>query len=100
MTLDKLEIGKDAVIQSVGGQGALRQHILDMGLVPGTEVTLIKKAPMGDPIQLRLRGYELTLRLADAAQIEIQNVHDTDTILKKAEKRKDIPHPGMGEMGI
>lgn len=100
MTLDKLEIGKDAIICAVGGHGALRQHFLDMGLIPGTEVTLIKKAPMGDPIQLQLRGYELTLRLADAAQIEIQNVHNTDMVRKQARIHKDIPHPGKGEMGI
>ena len=100
MTLDKLEIGKDALICKVGGEGALRQHFLDMGLIPGTEVTLVKKAPMGDPIQLQLRGYELTLRLADAAQIEIEDVHDTDTVRKEKRAKKDIPHPGMGEMGI
>ena len=76
MTLDKLEVGKDAVIESVGGKGALRRHFLDMGLTPGTEVTMMKKAPMGDPIELRLRSYELTLRLADAAQIEISGIHD------------------------
>ena len=80
MTLDKLEVGKDAVIESVGGKGALRRHFLDMGLTPGTEVTMMKKAPMGDPIELRLRSYELTLRLADAAQIEISGIHDTDTV--------------------
>lgn len=100
MTLDKLEVGKDAVIESVGGKGALRRHFLDMGLTPGTEVTMMKKAPMGDPIELRLRSYELTLRLADAAQIEISGIHDTDTVRSHQAHLKDIPHPQVGEMGI
>ena len=80
MTLDELQVGKDAVIQSVGGEGALRRHFLDMGLIPGTEVTLMKVAPMGDPVELRIRGYELTLRKADAARIEIQDIHDSDYV--------------------
>lgn len=100
MTLDKLEVGKDAVIESVDGKGALRRHFLDMGLTPGTEVTMMKKAPMGDPIELRLRSYELTLRLADAAQIEISGIHDTDTVRSRQAHLKDIPHPQVGEMGI
>ena len=76
MTLDKLDIGKDAVIKAVNCDSiSLRKHILDMGLTPGTEVTLVKVAPMGDPIELRGRGYELTLRLADAAMIDIFDVH-------------------------
>ena len=100
MTLDKLEVGKDAVIESVGGKGALRRHFLDMGLTPCTEVTMMKKAPMGDPIELRLRSYELTLRLADAAQIEISGIHDTDTVRSRQAHLKDIPHPQVGEMGI
>ena len=100
MTLDKLEVGKDAVIESVGGNGALRRQFLDMGLTPGTEVTMMKKAPMGDPIELRLRSYELTLRLADAAQIEISGIHDTDTVRSRQAHLKDIPHPQVGEMGI
>jgi ferrous iron transport protein B len=100
MTLDKLEVGKDAVIESVGGKGALRRHFLDMGLTPGTEVTMMKKAPMGDPIELRLRSYELTLRLADASQIEISGIHDTDTVRSRQAHLKDIPHPQVGEMGI
>ena len=71
MTLKELQIGKSAVVDTVGGTGALRQHFLDMGLVPGAQVTLIKLAPMGDPMELRIHGYELTLRLDDAAQIGI-----------------------------
>ena len=99
MTLDQLEIGKDAIIEKVGGVGELRRHFLDMGLTPGTEITLMKKAPMGDPIELQLRGYELTLRLADAAKIEIKGIHKSDTIVKNTdESHKDIPHPGKGEV--
>ena len=71
-SLRELPIGKTATIRSVGGEGALRQHFLDMGLIPRTEVTLIKTAPMGDPIEIRLRGYELTLRLDEAQWIEVK----------------------------
>lgn len=75
MTLKDLKIGKTATILSVGGQGALRQHFLDMGLIQGTEVTVVKYAPMGDPVELRLHGYTLTIRLADAEKIEITEEH-------------------------
>ena len=71
MTLKELQIGKSAIVEAVGGAGALRQHFLDMGLIPGAEVTLVKLAPMGDPMELRIHGYELTLRLDDAAQITV-----------------------------
>ena len=74
MTLDKLPVGKSAVITTVGGEGALRCRLLDMGLIPRTRVTLHKTAPMGDPIQIRVRGYELTIRLSDAAKIEVREV--------------------------
>lgn len=72
MTLDKLEIGREAVIGTVGGVGALRRRFLDMGLTPGTKVVMRKKAPMGDPIEIKLRGYELTLRLEDAKKIALR----------------------------
>ena len=72
MMLDKLEIGQSARITAVGGEGALRQHFLDMGLIPGAEVTLVKFAPMGDPIQIQVRGYELTIRREDAARITLK----------------------------
>ena len=86
MKLDTLEIGKDAVVASVASDDqALRQHILDMGLTPGTEVTMMKYAPMGDPLEIRLRGYELTLRKDDAARIELVGIHDTDT---RSEERR------------
>ena len=71
MTLKELKIGKTARVLRVGGEGALRQHFLDMGIIPGTEVTVVQYAPMGDPMELRLHGYELTLRLDDAAQIDV-----------------------------
>ena len=74
MNLKELEIGKSAVILSVGGEGALRQHFLDMGLIPGAEVTLIKLAPMGDPMELKIHGYELTIRLDDAEKIKIREI--------------------------
>ena len=74
MTLDELKIGGSAVITAVGGEGALRCRLLDMGLIPRTKVTLQKTAPLGDPIQIRVRGYELTLRLEDARKIEITEV--------------------------
>ena len=72
MTLKELEAGKTAIVTAVGGEGALRQHFLDMGVIPGAEVTVVKLAPMGDPIELQIHGYELTLRLADAAQIQVE----------------------------
>ena len=71
MKLSELKPGRSAVIEEVGGEGALRQHFLDMGVIPGTEVTVIKLAPMGDPMELRIHGYELTLRLADAEKISV-----------------------------
>ncbi len=75
-SLRELPIGKTATIRSVGGEGALRQHFLDMGLIPKGEVTMVKYAPMGDPMELRIHSYELTLRLADAEKIEIENIRD------------------------
>lgn len=76
MTLKDLEIGKSAVVKVVGGEGELRQHFLDMGLIPETTVKVIKFAPMGDPVEIRLRGYELTLRIEDAAHIEIEPIEE------------------------
>ena len=72
MTLNQLAIGKTAVIRRVGGEGALRQHFLDMGVIPGAEITLVKFAPMGDPIELSIRGYRLSLRLEDAKSVEVE----------------------------
>ncbi|MDO5397861.1 MAG: ferrous iron transport protein B [bacterium] len=99
MTLKELEIGKSAVIVSVGGEGSLRQHFLDMGVIPGAEVTLMKFAPMGDPMELQIHGYELTLRLADAEKIEIKEIPERTHRTKESGKRKVIEHPGFGEDG-
>lgn len=96
--LDTLEIGKDAVVASVTSDDqALRQHILDMGLTPGTEVTMMKYAPMGDPLEIRLRGYELTLRKDDAARIELVGIHDTDTGPRVNAAIGTTEHPALGE---
>ena len=122
MTLNELKTGESAIITKVGGEGALRQHFLDMGVIPKTEVTLIKLAPMGDPMELRIHGYELTLRLADAEKIEIVPVcraEDCDdkencAVCPKKTENDDnadmsgdgkddevrICHPGFGEDGV
>lgn len=101
MNLKELEIGKSAVITSVGGEGALRQHFLDMGLIPGAEVSVVKYAPMGDPMELRIHDYELTLRLADAENILVEQSADSDkkTSAKKNTIVQPIAHPGLGEDG-
>jgi len=116
MTLRELGIGKSGIIEKVGGDGALRQHFLDMGVIPGAVVTLVKYAPMGDPMELRIHGYELTLRLNDAEKIEItgddvktetemlQDAEGGRRVLRGAEARTDTrsyrDHPGLGEGGI
>ncbi len=100
MTLRELKPGESARIESVGGNGALRQHFLDMGLIPGVDVTTVKLAPLGDPMELMIRGYELTLRMDDAAQIRITPVEkDTGGKRETAERKKTV-HPGLGEEGI
>ena len=99
MKLSELELNQDAIISVVGGQGSLRRHLLDMGLTPGAEVTLRKRAPMGDPIEIEVRGYELTLRLEDAQQIEVENAHPNDHTHASPQRTPDIAHPGRGEMG-
>ena len=100
MTLKELKPGESARINTVGGEGALRQHFLDMGLIPGIDVTVVKLAPMGDPMELMIRGYELTLRLDDAAQIQVTPVAKETEEKKTATERKKMPHPGLGEEGI
>ena len=98
MTLEQLQPGKDAIIHSVNCEEvSLRKHILDMGLTPGTEVTMIKAAPLGDPLEIRTRGYELTLRKADAARIELRDVHEAHAIRRDRRRMEVVPHPGMGE---
>ena len=100
MTLNQLAAGKTAVIRRVGGEGALRQHFLDMGVIPGAEITLVKFAPMGDPIEFRISGYALTLRVDDARQIEIEQVCDRPPCAAQASgARRRAPHPGLGEGG-
>lgn len=115
MTLRELKTGQSATVTVVGGEGALRQHFLDMGIIPGTRVVLTKFAPMGDPMELNINGYELTLRLADAGRIEVEDITDREAAeceVKAAAERAEgrnkdktaenaalIPHPGLGEGG-
>lgn len=99
MTLKELEIGKSAVVTQVGGEGALRQHFLDMGMIPGAEVTVVKFAPMGDPMELQVHGYELTLRLAEAEQIEIKPIDKRSNSHAGSERIQPSVHPGLGEEG-
>lgn len=102
MTLKELKIGKSAVVTAVGGEGQLRQHFLDMGVIPGAEVTLVKYAPLGDPMELRVHGYELTLRLADAEKIEVAPIEDVkmqEAIPEAKIRKPKKDHPGLGEDG-
>ena len=99
MTLKDLKIGESAVITAVGGEGALRQHFLDMGVIPGAEVTVVKFAPMGDPMELQIHGYELTLRLAGAGQIDIQPIDERSNKHSRIDKIYPSAHPGLGEDG-
>ena len=92
MTLKELETGKSAVIKTVGGKGALRQHFLDMGMIPGAEVTVVKLAPMGDPMELQIHGYELTLRLAEADQIEIEEIEKPKLWINETMEKFDSSH--------
>ena len=104
MTLKDLQVGKTALVKVVGGEGALRHHFLDMGIIPGVEVNKVKLAPMGDPMELMIHGYELTLRLADAEKIEIEEISSEETDEREIVKQPSrnvmrIPHPGLGEGG-
>ena len=102
MTLNELSIGHSAVITAVGGEGALRQHFLDMGVIPGTKVKLVKYAPLGDPMELLIHGYELTLRLDDAAKIDIvpaSGGEDDDHKAVSGAAVRVTEHPGLGESG-
>ena len=101
MTLKELIPGQSARVVTVGGEGALRQHFLDMGVIPGAEVTLMKLAPMGDPMELRIHGYELTLRLDDAAKIDVEDVHQAAPEEEQQNpRRSSAKHPGLGQSGI
>ena len=104
MTLDELPIGSTATVRTVGGSGELRQHFLDMGIIPTQDITMVKYAPMGDPVEVRIKSYDLSLRIADAKQIEIEHVRKAETAAGEAgPDRKDlaklVPHPGLGEGG-
>ena len=99
MTIKDLKIGQSARIDTVGGTGALRQHFLDMGVIPGAEITLVKLAPMGDPMELRIRGYELTLRIADAEKIEVTKIAKAAVPIERITANQKIAHPGLGEDG-
>ena len=98
-TLRELKVGQTAVITTVGGEGALRQHFLDMGMIPGAQVTLVKFAPMGDPMELLIHGYKLTLRLDEAAQIGVDKITAALPESKQDRDRVHTPHPGLGEGG-
>ena len=99
MTLRELKVGESAVITTVGGEGALRQHILDMGVIPGAELTVVRLAPMGDPMELRIHDYELTLRMDDAGRIEVEPI--SECAERRNEERRPFhsEHPGLGEEG-
>ena len=99
MTLKDLPVGKTATIVSVGGEGALRQHFLDMGLIPGVDVTMVKLAPMGDPAEVRVHGYELTLRLADAEKIPVNRVRTEEKESVSQGVKAPISPPVLGEGG-
>ena len=99
MRLNQLKPGQSARVESVGGEGALRQHFLDMGVIPGAEVTLMKLAPMGDPMELQIHGYELTLRLSEAEKIEISPLTNGALSIPKKKNSKRVDHPGLGEEG-
>lgn len=99
MTLRDIAVGKSALILAVGGEGMLRQHFLDMGVIPGERVTVVKLAPLGDPMELRIHGYELTLRLSEAEKIEVQEITDEQENLEKDVPLKKSEHPGLGEGG-
>lgn len=99
MTLGDLKVGESAVITNVEGEGALRQHFLDMGVIPGAEVTVVKFAPLGDPMELQIHGYELTLRLAEAKQIAVQPIQERRNKHSRLERSYAVEHPGLGEDG-
>ncbi len=99
MTLKELKIGTSATVNAVGGDGALRQHFLDMGIIPGAEVTAVKLAPMGDPMELKIHGYELTIRIADAEKIDVTLTEHSKESETVTAKKKKTPHPGLGEGG-
>ena len=103
MNLGQLKAGESCIVSTVGGEGALRQHFLDMGIIPGAEITIVKFAPMGDPVEVSIHGYELTLRLDDAHKIavtKLENKAAPDAAAPDSKKRKSkVAHPNLGEPG-
>ena len=108
MTIKDLKIGESGIITAVGGEGSLRQHFLDMGLIPGVQFTVVKYAPLGDPLQIMLHGYELTLRVDDAKTIEVSPCRKEEepkeappekAVKRRKDKYREIAHPGLGEDG-
>ena len=101
-TLREIKTGETVRVKQLGGNGELRQHFLDMGIIPGAEITFVKYAPLGDPMEFRLHGYELTLRVADAQQVEVCETDAADTALRQNSAAADsivTEHPGLGESG-
>ena len=101
MTLRELKAGQSCRVESVGGEGALRQHFLDMGIIPGAEITIVKYAPLGDPVEVRIHGYELSLRLDDAGKISVTETVNKaeDTAREKRKDKSSVAHPNLGEPG-
>ena len=99
LTLGDMKINESAIVETVGGTGHLRQHLLDMGIIPGARVKMIRPAPMGDPLEFRIHDYELTLRAEDAAHITITPANDTEAAAKFIDAFHSIDHPGLGEEG-
>ena len=102
MTLRELKAGQSCRVESVGGEGALRQHFLDMGIIPGAEITIVKYAPLGDPVEVRIHGYELSLRLDDAGKISVTETVNKaeDTAREKRKDKSSVAHPNLGEPGV
>ncbi|MBQ4191204.1 MAG: ferrous iron transport protein A, partial [Clostridiales bacterium] len=100
MTLGGLKAGESCIVETVGGEGALRQHFLDMGIIPGAEITVVKFAPMGDPVEVRIHGYELSLRLDDANKIAISKINKKDEAAAPAKRKSKTIHPNLGEPGV
>ena len=100
LKLGGLKAGESCIVRSVGGEGALRQHFLDMGIIPGAEITIVKFAPMGDPVEVRIHGYELSLRLDDANQIAVSKVNKKAESEEPKKRKEKVAHPNLGEPGV
>ena len=100
MTLKELKAGQSCIVENVGGEGALRQHFLDMGIIPGAEITIVKFAPMGDPVEISIHGYELSLRLDDADKITVTELEKKTEKTGSAGRKEKVAHPNLGEPGV